>query len=51
MNISLRPLALVVGSIAGILSILTIKNPLFSLLIAVVAIILAEGVLNLQDKS
>jgi len=51
MNINIRPLAMIVGSIAGILSIFTLRHPLISLFIAVAATFITDGVLRLQVKS
>ncbi len=51
MNISVKSLSLVIGSIAGILAIFTIRVPVVCILIAIGATFLTEGVLRIQDKS
>ncbi len=51
MNINIRPLAMIIGSIAGVLAIFTLRHPLISLFVAFAATIITNGILNLQDKS
>jgi len=51
MNFSVKSLSIVIGCIAGILSIFTIRVPVVCILIAIGAIFVTEGVLRLQDKS
>jgi len=49
MNISFQSMSLIIGSVVGVLSILTIRNPVVSLMAAVIAAVLTEGILRLQS--
>lgn len=50
MNISFNNLSLIIGSVVGVLGILTIKSPLHSLILGIVAAMLTEGVLRIQNE-
>lgn len=51
MNISLMPLSLFVGAVCGGLSMLTLRNPVISIVVAVGVTLLTEGLLRAQNKS
>lgn len=51
MNISFQSMSLIIGSVVGVLAIFAIKNPLLSLVSAVIAAVLTEGVLRLQNNN
>jgi len=50
MNIRLRPLALIIGCIAGVLAVFTVRVPVICILIAVAATIVTDVVLGIQEK-
>ncbi len=49
MNISFQSMSLIIGSVVGVLAIFTIRNPVVSLMTAVIAAVLTEGILRLQN--
>ena len=51
MNINIRPLAMIMGSVAGILSIFTLRHPLISMFIGFAVAFITYAILSLQDKS
>lgn len=51
MNISVNPMSLFVGSLAGIFLLFTIRVPIVCLLVALLAMFLTEAILRNQNKS
>ncbi len=50
MSIHFQTLSIIIGSIVGVLAFFTMRNPIVSLIMAVIAGVLTEGILRLQNK-
>ena len=51
MNISLYPMSLFIGGVAGAVAIWTLKQPVPSILVAIAGVALTEIILRVQEKS
>lgn len=49
MNISLQALSLVFGCVVGVLAFFTTRHPVVTLMAAVIATMLTEGILRIQN--